>query len=159
MWCLLVIGCKHISILYMCLKLKCSGEPLTIYVFFCINSHMIPALTFVHEYKMTQPVLQEIKHVKVTNYWWYKNKPFFFLKSVLQIMTALKSSSERHPSSLQSSPSHCTAPTKALLSTETLRSSPQGQCSDAGGVAPHSSSLPVSPCSPSAASHTDVSAA
>lgn len=78
---------------------------------------------------------------------------------MLQIMTASKSSSGRRPSSLQSSPGHCAVPTKALLSTETLRSSPQGQCSDAGSVAPHSSSLPVSPCSPSAASYTDVSAA
>ncbi|XP_056895841.1 centrosomal protein of 104 kDa isoform X1 [Takifugu flavidus] len=86
----------------------------------------------------------------------YQQLEVYNLLDMAMIMTALKSSSGRHPSSLQSSPGHCAAPTKALLSTETLRSSPQGQSSDAGSVAPHSSSLPVSPCSPSAASHTDV---
>lgn len=125
---------------------------------FCSYWYPHSVYTWHHQYKMTQPVLWEMKHLKVTNYWLYKNK-HFFSKSVLQIMTALKSSSGRHPSPLQSSPGHCAAPTKAVLSTEVLGSSPQGRCSDADSVAPHSSSLPVSPCSPSAASHTDVSAA
>lgn len=83
--------------------------------------------------------------------------------SMLQIMTALTSSLARDAWSLQSSPGGCAASTGALLSTETLRtenqaSSPQSQCSDAGSVTPHLSSLPVSPYSLSAASPSDVSA-
>lgn len=90
-----------------------------------------------------------------------KRETSFF--SMLQIMTALKVSLAWDAWSLQASPGGCAMSTRALLSTETLRtenqaSSPQSQCSDAGSVTPHLSSLPVSPYSPSAASPSDVSA-